>query len=316
MTRNKALNAVLLVTAALLPWPAAAENIYKFQDENGIWHFTDRAPDSETQFEVIYMEREPEPRIRLRQEGPKESPVYIVSNDLWGPAQIELKLRDAVNVLSEPPLPARFVIPGKTERTLVGLGALDPQRGFQYRLSVATVPGRPMEPPVGDIVLRPPIAEGEQYVVSQGFQGDRTHTTPDSEFAIDIVMPVGTPVLAVRDGTIMDVEEDFNKGGTDRNKFVDKANHVRILHSDGTMALYAHLDLASVSVRAGSRIRAGQQIARSGNTGFSTGPHLHFALQANVGMKLVSLPFKFETPAGPSAAPEEAQVLQGLADGR
>jgi len=82
------------------------------------------------------------------------------------------------------------------------------------------------------------------------------------------------------------------------------------------MALYAHLDLASVSVRAGSRIRAGQQIARSGNTGFSTGPHLHFALQANVGMKLVSLPFKFETPAGPSAAPEEAQVLHGLPAGR
>jgi hypothetical protein len=142
LTRNKTLLGVVLTTAALLPWPAAAENIYKFQDENGIWHFTDRAPDSEIQFEVIYMEREPEPRIRLRQEGPKENPVYIVSNDLWGPAQIELKLRDAVNVLSEPPLPARFVIPGKTEQTLVGLGALDPQRGFQYRLSVATVPGQ------------------------------------------------------------------------------------------------------------------------------------------------------------------------------
>ncbi len=109
----------------------------------------------------------------------------------------------------------------------------------------------------------------------------------------------------------MDVEEDFNRGGADRDKFVDKANHVRILHDDGTMALYAHLDLASVSVRPGARVRAGQQIARSGNTGFSSGPHLHFAVQQNTGMKLISLPFKFQTAEGVPAAPEEAQILQG-----
>ena len=300
--------------AMLLLWPAAAvaKNIYKYQDENGIWHFTDRAPDAGVDFEITYMEREPEPRVNLRKEGPKENPVYMVFNEFWGPVEIELSLMDAVNVLSEPSLPARFVIPAQTERTLVGIGALDPRRGFQYRLSVASVPGRPIEPPAGDMVLLPPFAAGEEYPVSQGFQGERTHTTPDSEFAIDIVMPVGTPILAARAGTVMDVEEDFNRGGTDRSKFVDKANHVRILHADGTMGLYAHLDLASVTVRPGSRIRAGQQIARSGNTGFSSGPHLHFAVQANVGMKLISLPFKFQTASGSPAAPQEAQVLRGL----
>jgi hypothetical protein len=302
----------MLAVLALLPHSAAADNIYKYQDEDGIWHFTDRAPESDVDFEITYMEREPEPRVNLRKEGPKENPVYMVFNDFWGPVEIELSLMDAVNVLSEPSLPARFVIPAQTERTLVGIGALDPRRGFQYRLSVASVPGRPIDPPTGDMVLLPPIAAGEQYPVSQGFQGERTHTTPDSEFAIDIVMPVGTPILAARAGTVMDVEEDFNRGGTDRSKFVDKANHVRILHSDGTMGLYAHLDLASVSVRPGSRIRAGQQIARSGNTGYSSGPHLHFAVQANVGMKLISMPFKFQTAGGSPAAPEEAQLLRGL----
>jgi len=110
------------------------------------------------------------------------------------------------------------------------------------------------------------------------------------------------------------VEEDFNRGGADRDSFVDKANHVRILHEDGTMALYAHLDLASVSVRPGGRVRAGQLIARSGNTGFSSGPHLHFAIQQNVGMKLISLPFKFRGAAGAPAAPVEAQLLRGAAD--
>jgi murein DD-endopeptidase MepM/ murein hydrolase activator NlpD len=252
----------------------------------------------------------------MRQEGPKENPVYIVFNDFWGPAEIELKLLDASNVLSEPPLPARFVVPGQTEETLVGIGALDPHRGFRYRLQMATVPGPPGPAPAGELVIAPPFAAGAQFPVSQGFRGERTHTTPDSEYAIDIVMPVGTPVLAVRDGTVMDIEEDFNQGGSNRDKFLEKANQVRILHEDGTMSLYAHLDLASVSVRPGGRVRAGQQIARSGNTGFSSGPHLHFALQKNLGMKLVSLPFKFETVGGAPAEPRQDTVLEGTRNPR
>ena len=308
----KILFCTLLVTASLLmPAVAGAKNIYKYQDENGIWHFTDQAPEETVQFETVYMEREPEPRIKMRQEGTKHSPVYILFNDFWGPVEIELKLTDAVNVLTEPPLPARFVIPGQQEQTLVGLGALDPQRGFQYRLNMSSVPGRPISTPVMDLVVLPPFAQGEQFPISQGFQGEKTHLTPDSEFAIDIAMPVGTAIHAVRSGRIMDVEEDFNRGGTDLEKFVDKANHVRILHEDGTMAVYAHLDLASVSVRPGARIRAGQKIARSGNTGFSTGPHLHFVIQQNTGMKLISVPFKFQTATGAPATPEANQILQG-----
>jgi murein DD-endopeptidase MepM/ murein hydrolase activator NlpD len=310
-------NSLTFVICSLLASaPAAAANIYKYQDENGIWHFTDRAPEEHVEFETVYMEREPEPRIRLRQEGPKENPVYIVFNDFWGPAEIELKILDGVNVLSEPQLPARFVVPGQTEQTLVGIGALDPRRGFSYRLQMANVPGPPGRPPEGELVIAPPFAAGEAYPISQGFGGDRTHNTPDSEYAIDIVMPIGTPVLAVRDGVVMDIEEDFNRGGADRDKYLDKANHLRVLHEDGTMALYAHLDLASVNVRPGGRIRAGQRVARSGNTGFSSGPHLHFAIQRNVGMELISLPFKFETAAGTPAAPQEATVLQGTRNPR
>jgi murein DD-endopeptidase MepM/ murein hydrolase activator NlpD len=313
VTQRTILLQTLLAAALLWPAAATAKNIYKYQDEKGIWHFTDRAPDAEVEFETVYMEREPEPRIRMRQDGPKENPVYVVFNDFWGPVEIEMTLAEAVNVLAEPPLPARFVIPGQTEQTLVGLGALDPKRGFRYKLSMASVPGRPAAEPIADLVLLPPFAADAQFPVSQGFKGERTHGTPDSEFAIDIAMPVGTPVLAVRDGIVMDVEEDFNRGGADREKFMDKANHVRIVHDDGTMALYAHLDLASVSVRPGARVRAGQQIARSGNTGFSSGPHLHFAVQQNVGMKLISVPFRFQTAEGVPAAPTEAQVLRGAA---
>jgi len=311
--KKKVICFLLAVALILAPAAAFAKNIYKYEDENGILHFTDRLPEESVQFETVYMEREPEPRIKMRQEGTKESPVYLVFNDYWGPIEIELQLTDAVNVLSEPQLPARFVVAGQKEQALVGLGALDPQRGFQYRLKMSSVPGRPISTPVKDMVLLPPFPPQEEYPISQGFQGERTHNTPDSEFAIDIAMPVGTAIHAVRSGRIMDVEEDFNRGGTNLEEFADKANHVRILHDDGTMAVYAHLDLASVNVRPGARIRAGQKIARSGNTGFSSGPHLHFAIQQNIGMKLISIPFKFQAPQGGPLDPEEFQILRGTA---
>jgi murein DD-endopeptidase MepM/ murein hydrolase activator NlpD len=310
---NRATRLLLLGCLALpFAFPAAAKNIYKYQDEDGIWHFTDQAPEEGVEFDTVFMEREREARIRLRQEGTRESPLYYVVNEYYGPVEVELKLSDAHNVLTEPDLPARFVIPSRKEQLLVGVGAADPHEGFKYRLHVASVPGKPVPSPVSGLVVYPPFPEGEAHVISQGFNGDKTHLDDDSRYAIDIAMPEGTPIQAVRDGIVMDIEEDFNTGGTDADKYADKANHVRILHDDGTMALYAHLGLAAVRVRPGSRVRAGQLIARSGNTGFSSGPHLHLAIQQNTGMKMISLPFEFRLPGGGSAPPAEMQRLEGI----
>ena len=307
------LNRLTLLAALglLLATPfTIAKNIYKYQDENGIWHFTDQPPDDEEiSFDVVYMEREREARIKLRQEGTKHNPLYYVFNDFYGPVQVELSLSDHVNVIAEPPLPARFVVPAQTEELLVGLGALDPRQSFRFRINVASVPGPPMPEPLSGLVLDWPFPADKAYAVSQGFDGGKTHTDEESRYAIDIAMPEGAPVHAARGGVVMDVEEDFNAGGTDKEKYADKANHVRVLHEDGTMALNAHLALASVIVRPGMKVRAGQFIARSGNTGFSSGPHLHFAVQQNLGMQVVSLPFEFRQPGGGSAAPVEGRYI-------
>lgn len=306
---------VMLLSGLLLtPLPAGAKNIYKYQDADGIWHFTDRAPLEDQPFETVYMEREPEPRVRLRREGTEASPVYLLFNDYWGPVEVEIRLTDTFNVITEPPLPTRVVIPGQTEQAVVGLAALDQRQGFSYRFQLSSVPGPPVETPLEDLVLYPPFPAGQSYPVSQGFNGDKTHNSPDSQYAIDIVMPVGTTILAARAGVVMDVEQDFNRAGTNTEQFADKANHVRILHDDGSMTLYAHLDLASVSVRPGARVRSGQPIARSGNTGFSSGPHLHFALQQNTGMQMISLPFQFHQPGGTPTIPQQGLMLDGASD--
>lgn len=301
----------LLAALALACASVHADNIYKFQDEDGNWHFTDRLPRDQEEFDTVYMERDPEPRITLRQDGPQHSPVYTLHNRYWGPVEVEMSLKEAVNVVTEPDLPRRFVLRGQQEETVLGIGALDRRKPFSYKLSYKWAPGPPDPLPVSNLVLQPPFPAGEAFVISQAFNGDKTHGTADSQYAVDIVMPVGTPILAARDGTVMDVEEDFNEGGTDRGRFVERANRVLILHDDGTMAVYAHVDMASVSVRPGQHVRAGRQIARSGNTGFSSGPHLHFAVQQNIGMEVVSLPFKFARPEGEPLEPRGRELLEG-----
>ena len=69
---------LLTVAPLLLPAVTDAKNIYKYTDENGILHYTDKAPGETVEFETVYMEREPEPRISMRKEGTQESPVYIM----------------------------------------------------------------------------------------------------------------------------------------------------------------------------------------------------------------------------------------------
>ena len=73
-------------------------------------------------------------------------------------------------------------------------------------------------------------------------------------------------------------------------------NHVILKLADGVYAFYAHLKPGSVTVQSGDTVSKGQQIGRTGNSGSSTGPHLHFQLMDRPSA-LVSdgLPFEFDS---------------------
>jgi murein DD-endopeptidase MepM/ murein hydrolase activator NlpD len=96
----------------------------------------------------------------------------------------------------------------------------------------------------------------------------------------------------------MQIETGFERAGRNAETDAGRANIIRILHNDGTMALYAHLKPEGVLVRVGQRVRKADVIGLSGNTGFSAGPHLHFVVQANRGMSLESMPFRMFGPQG------------------
>ena len=137
----------------------------------------------------------------------------------------------------------------------------------------------------------PPLRQPRSQI-DQGFDGQFSHDDEENRYALDFAADIGTPVMAARAGMVMQVESDFSKAGLKKDSYSGRANFVRILHDDGTMALYAHLKTGGVLARVGQQVQAGQRIGLSGNTGFTTGPHLHFAVQVNRGMRLVAIPFR------------------------
>ena len=132
---------------------------------------------------------------------------------------------------------------------------------------------------------------GGPFRMTQGPGGKYSHTGAKGRYAIDIAMPIGTPILASRPGVVIKTENQQSGRGNNPS-----GNFVRVLHDDGTMGVYLHLKQGSVAVREGQRVEAGSMLALSGNTGNSTGPHLHFVVQQNVGLDTVSIPFEFAQP--------------------
>ncbi len=122
--------------------------------------------------------------------------------------------------------------------------------------------------------LRLPFAAGTPHQVIQGVDGTFSHFGR-YRFAWDFEMPEGTPVLAAADGTVVEVIDWFDAGGPDRS-FEEKANLVVIDHGRGRMSVYQHLRRGGALVHEGDRVARGQPIGQSGNTGWTTRPHLHF----------------------------------------
>lgn len=139
-----------------------------------------------------------------------------------------------------------------------------------------------------------PFTAGASFKVTQAYHGHFSHQGPD-EFAVDFKMPEGTPIVAAREGLVVAVKDDSNKGGASR-KYEDMANMITIQHGDGTMAHYCHLAHRSAKVRIGQNVKAGSLLGLSGNTGFTSGPHLHFAVfKARDGRGRQTIPVKFRT---------------------
>lgn len=285
----------LLLSAAAAP----AKQLYEYVDENGIRHFTDVPPVTDAPVKATRVRVDPSPLVRLetRQDGGQASAVWVHSR-FAGPMEVELALSEVRNALAEPQLPRRVVLAPRASVEVTRVRSSNPYQDAAWRVEVVAVPGDPRSRPDPAVRYRLPLPSGTRYAVGQGFGGRFSHTDEQNFHAVDLGVAEGTPVLAARDGIVVQVERDFFESGQDRDRLGDRANMVRVLHEDGTMAVYAHLAFESVLVREGSVVLAGQRLGAAGATGFATGPHLHFVIQRNDGLRLVSIPFAFDGPDG------------------
>ena len=174
--------------------------------------------------------------------------------------------------------PATTVVAPRSTLSLGLVSAADPALRYDYTLSYSYYVGRIDARPDPQAPYRLPFEDGLAFPVTQAYGSPLTsHNNVQNRYAIDFAMPEGTPVVAARDGVVVDVTLNYRTGGFDR-ALLDMANTVTIAHDDGTIAEYAHLAPGKPLVQRGQRVRAGTLIAYSGNTGYSTAPHLHFVV--------------------------------------
>jgi murein DD-endopeptidase MepM/ murein hydrolase activator NlpD len=147
-----------------------------------------------------------------------------------------------------------------------------------------------------DFVYELPYEEGHSFRVCQGYGGAYSHTGL-SHYSLDFRMAERTPVCAARSGVVMKSSGQFSQGGAE-SVYQGKENRVDILHEDGSVASYLHLVRGGALVQRGQHVTAGEVIGSSGNTGWSSYPHLHFHVVG--GSESQQLPTKFRT-AGYSA---------------
>jgi murein DD-endopeptidase MepM/ murein hydrolase activator NlpD len=176
------------------------------------------------------------------------------------------------------PLPTSVAWSSAMDRHDLIVGAIDPDHddSYEYRL---------------------PYGATASFPVIQGYRSRLSHRGAE-QYTVDFGMPIGTPVHAARDGVVA-LAEDSHDLGCWREECGRLANFIVLLHSDGTTGEYFHLQRGSVQVRLGQHVERGELLAFSGNTGYTTAPHLHFGVyRTERDGETQSLAVRFVTRAG------------------
>jgi murein DD-endopeptidase MepM/ murein hydrolase activator NlpD len=216
---------------------------------------------------------------------------FHATNDTDAPYSLRVAFDTLENVTATTALPFRAVAkPGR--RQLVGsLAMQDPNASMRYAYRWSAALGSMLARPDAGHRYQMPFGGEAPRFLSQGVDGPHSHTGA-ARWAFDFAMPWGTPVLAARGGVVVDVV-DGNLASGSNQRFYGRANRVNVLHADGTLGMYAHLRKGAM-VTPGQRVAVGAVIGLSGDTGFSTGPHLHFMVwQRKSDLTQESVPIRF-----------------------
>ncbi len=171
-------------------------------------------------------------------------------------------------------LPVVKVVNGKTRELLLSLTMKPGLKKYGYSFKSDSYMGDANAKHNDAYIYRLPFKMGESYLVSQGYFGNVSHHDVK---ALDFSMDEGTKVYAMREGIVVDVKEDSDRG-CPSEECLKLSNFVTVLHNDHSFAEYAHLKKNGALVKEGDKVKAGDLIGYSGKTGWATGPHLHIEI--------------------------------------
>jgi murein DD-endopeptidase MepM/ murein hydrolase activator NlpD len=239
----------------------------------------------------------------------------VVRNRYAVPVMIRWALGALDNVEPVSPIEGTALLPAADAPLAAGevvvlaeLQQIDPEQRYRRELYFHARFGDPEARPA-PYVYGLPYPHGLTFTVLQGFHGAFSHRG-SNEYAVDFNCPVATPVVAARPGRVVAFNASAQGSGTTPEFLDDKrTNFVLVLHDDGTIGEYMHLAPSGVRVKAGQRVERRQPLGLSGNTGFSSTPHLHFQVMtaSDDGTAKQSFPFELAIRPNRSSPPVQGQ---------
>jgi murein DD-endopeptidase MepM/ murein hydrolase activator NlpD len=194
-----------------------------------------------------------------------------------GPVTLTVRLTLA-NMISSAPEPATVVLRNAGVRDLMRLRRADMESRWSFHYDWHWMYGDRDARHSDNSTYRLPLSFGVRSRVTQAFHGRFSHRGNEA-YAVDFDLPEGTPVCAARKGWVVATRNDVTTNVREKppgSADGVPANHVVILHEDGTVGWYLHFRPGGVLTRIGRFVRDGDIVGLSGNTGLSQTPHLHF----------------------------------------
>lgn len=231
---------------------------------------------------------------------------FYASNTHFIPMFISVSFDQLISLAPTRDLPWTGAIPPGTERQFLFTLQPTTNRGrIGYSLLYSFAEGDPATAEHDDDHLYLfPFEHGTKHRITQGYNGDFSHFG-ENQYAVDFNLDEGTPVFAARGGVVVRIKEDSRVGGPTA-AYADRGNLIMIAHDDGTFGNYVHLQYRGVEVAVGDEVEAGRLIGYSGNTGISSGPHLHFDVRIPLATgRMQSIPFLFRGMDGEAISPQE-----------
>lgn len=234
----------------------------------------------------------------------KNGAKIIVENNEYCPVSIVFRFTGN-NVASSVFNDEAILIEARTKGILTELKQVNPCKSYDFNYEVQYIRGDIKQIKGDDYLYGLPFKSGKKYKVIQGYNGNFSHQDIN---ALDFNLEIGDQVLAAREGIIVATKSDSDTACLDF-KCLDWANKVIIYHSDGTFGEYFHFKKEGLVVKPGDSVKQGQLLGYSGNTGFSSRPHLHFdvALFRFNADSTIYPATKFKT----KQHPEGAQLISG-----